>query len=200
MSLAKIIKKYALPVALGAGLIIGGCGPAGYYDNYDPQGTEQAATETAEVGGEAEIILQTNLVYIVENSATLTDKLETETETGLYTIIAVDHPIIMFDDSYGTLNISITRIVALEKGFTDMENYVTFLYLGDKPVIEGSQARLEYYPVKPGQVITNNNVASLISSGSYVGTDRVIEGFSDSAITGIIGIDSDGPGIEYISP
>jgi len=73
----------------------------------------------------------------------------------------------MFDDSYGTLNISITRIVALEKGFTDMENYVTFLYLGDKPVIEGSQARLEYYPVKPGQVITNNNVASLISSGAF---------------------------------
>jgi len=35
MSLAKIIKKYALPVALGAGLIIGGCGPAGYYDNYE---------------------------------------------------------------------------------------------------------------------------------------------------------------------
>ncbi|AJF61008.1 TPA: hypothetical protein HA239_00400 [Candidatus Woesearchaeota archaeon] len=197
MSLSSIIKKYTLPITLGLGLFMVSCGPspdaAGRFD--------AEAQATTEAGGEA--IFGSELTFFTGPSASLIPKLETEKQSGTYNIVRVDYPSLLLEETFeegATYDINITRIVAIQSGFTDVENYETFLYLGNRPLIEGTKVRLEYFPVKEGQLITEDDITDFMFSSSY-GLNRVIEGFHGPySITGIIAIENGLPAIEYISP
>src|SRR3989344_666622 len=92
MGLGDILRRYALPIALGAGLVIGGCGTP---INSTPA-ADQYAQETLEAGGEALFQRDITSMYSAGSSPSLVDRLELEIEAGLYTVIYVDHPSVMF--------------------------------------------------------------------------------------------------------
>ncbi|AJF61009.1 TPA: hypothetical protein HA239_00405 [Candidatus Woesearchaeota archaeon] len=192
MSLTRILRQYILPVTLGAALAAGGCAPI------TPE-QDEVAQATVDAGGKA--VFQDNLTFIAENSESLTDKIEPETVRGEYTVIQVDYPTIMYDDGEEGYDIRITRIVALQSGLTDVENYETFLYFGDRPIMEGGRIRITYYPVIPGNAITNDDIMSVLGEQESVSVYRVIEGFHGPySITGIVAYNEGVSGIEYISP
>ena len=95
-----------------------------------------------------------------------------------------------------------TRQIELIIARSAQDNQIlSFLYLGNRPLDQG-HVTIYYMPVKPGEVITNNDlVTKIISTDAYLPDplDFAIEGYyGPKSITGITGSELPEGGIVYL--